>query len=66
MFLFCCLGGGHVLFLAVRAGVVFFVVRAGTGVRSLTGLPGWALRDLTTKKPNSKKHGFLNMGVLWG
>ena len=63
LFFFAVWAGGHVLFLAVRAGGVFFAVRAGTGVHSLTGLPGWALRDLTTKRPNSKKK---TGSSIWG
>ena len=46
-FLFCCSGGGR----------VFFAVRPETD--SFTGLPGWALRGLTTKKTKQlKKKGF--------
>ena len=37
-------------FLPFWEGAFFFAVWAGTGVESLTGLPGWALRGLTTKK----------------
>ena len=48
MFLFCCLGGGR---------VDFFAAWAGTGVHSLTGLPGSALRGPTTKKTKQQnKH----------
>ena len=46
-------------FLFGRGRVVFFAAWAGTGVHSLTGLPGWASRGLTIKRPNSKqKNGF--------
>ena len=46
-FLLCCLGGVRVFFLAVWAGDVFFLLLfgRGTGVHSLTGLPGSCLRD---------------------
>ena len=44
-FVFCCLGQGH----------VFLAVWRGTGVHSLTGLPGWVVKgpEQTTKQ---KKH----------
>ena len=45
-FNFCRLGGGV---------LVFFAVWAWSGVHSFTGLPGWALRGLTTKKTKNKK-----------
>ena len=52
----CCLHGGRVLFCAVWAeACLFFAVWAGTGVHSLTGLPGWALKGLTTKKTKQQK-----------
>ena len=68
-FVCCCLGGGvfYVLRFAVWAGgvfyclpfgwgrVCFFAVWAGTGVHSLTDLPGRALRGLTTKKTQQQK-----------
>ena len=68
-FLFCCLGGGF--FFAVWAGVrvyfvccfggglVFLLFGRGTGVHSLTGLPGSSSSDPTTKKTKQQKHGFL-------
>ena len=60
---FGCLGGGRVLFFAVWAGgVLFFLLFGrGTGVHSLTGLPGLSSSDPTTKKTKQqtqKKHGF--------
>ena len=59
---FCCLGGGRVLFFAVWVGgVIFFLLFGrGTGVHSLTGLPGSSLSDPTTKKTKQqkKKNGF--------
>ena len=69
---FCCLGRVDMVFLAVwAAGVLFFccwggwlflflLSGRGTGVHSLTGLPGSSLRDPATKKAKhqKKKHGF--------
>ena len=81
----CCLGGRHVLFVAVWAGAwfgrvayfivccpfgwggrvcvcvcvcffFFFAVWAGTGVHSLTDLPGRAFRGLTTKKTKQQQN----------
>ena len=57
---------GVVFFFAVWAGgvcVCFFVFGRGTGVYSLTGLPGSSLRDPTTKKTKQqqKEHGFPNL-----
>ena len=57
---FCCLGGqrkGRVFVFAVWVGsrVSFFSVGTGTGVHSLTGLPGLFLRGPTTKKTKHKK-----------
>ena len=46
VYVFCCLGGWRVFFL---------LFGRGTGVHSLTGLPGSSLSDPTTKRPNSKK-----------
>ena len=56
-FIFCYLGGVRVSFFAVRAGCFFFALRAGTGVHSLTGLPGWALRGLAILEKKKKKKG---------
>ena len=54
-FFFCCLGGG-LFFFVVWAGVVFFLLFGrGTGVHSLTGLPGSSLSDPTTKKTKQQK-----------
>ena len=52
-----CLGGGRVLLLAVWVGGVIFVLLfgRGTGVHSLTGLPGSSLSDPTTKKTKQQK-----------
>ena len=66
-FICCCLGGRVFHFLLFGRGacfslpfgrgrVCFFAVWAGTGVHSLTGLPGWASKGLTTKRPNSKSN----------
>ena len=63
---FCCLGGGvfffllfgrgRVLFFAVWAGGVFFLLFGrGTGVHSLTRLPGSSLSDPTTKETEQQK-----------
>ena len=53
---FCCLGGGRVLFFAVWAGRVFFLLFGrGTGVHSLTRLPGSSLSDPTTKETEQQK-----------
>ena len=41
---FCCLGGG-----------VFFLFGRGTGVHSLSGLPGSSSSDPTTKKTKQQK-----------
>ena len=47
---FCCLGGRRVFCL---------LFGRGTGVHSLTGLPGLSSSDPTTKKTKQeKKHGF--------
>ena len=58
-------GRGRVLFFAVWAGGVFLFLLfgRGTGVHSLTRLPGSSLSDPTTKeteqkKKKKKKHGF--------
>ena len=80
VFFFCCLGGGRVLFFAVWAGVVFFFCclgggREGTGVHSLTGLPGSSLSNPTTKKTKQQKKkkkntgsglGFRRYLIRWG
>ena len=59
---FCCLGRGRVsFFFAVWAGGVFFLLFGrGTGVHSLTRLPGSSLSDPTTKETEQQKqkHGF--------
>ena len=57
-FHFCCLGGGRVYVFAVWAGGVFLFLLSGrgTGVHSLTGLPGSSLSDPTTKKTNQQKN----------
>ena len=55
---FCCLGGGRVYFFDVWAGDVllfFLLFGRGTGVHSLTGLPGSSLSDPTTKKTKQQK-----------
>ena len=50
VFFFCCLGGG-VFFLLFGPWAFFFLLFGrGTGVHSLTGLPGSSLSDPTTKK----------------
>ena len=69
---FCCLGRRRFFFavwaracfffFAVWAGGVFFLLFGrGTGVHSLTRLPGSSLSDPTTKETEqqNKKHGFL-------
>ena len=45
---FCCLGGWRFLFF-------FLLFGRGTGVHSLTGLPGLSVRDPTTKKTKQQK-----------
>ena len=58
---FCCLGGGVFFFLLFGPGAFFFLLFGrGTGVHSLTRLPGSSLRDPTTKETEQqkKKHGF--------
>ena len=54
---FWCVGGGRVLVFAVWVGGVFFFLLfgRGTGVHSLTGLPGSSLSDPTTKKTKQQK-----------
>ena len=44
---FCCLGGGRVCF--------FLLFGRGTGIHSLTGLPGSSSSDPTTKKTKQAK-----------
>ena len=55
-------GGWLRFFFAVWAGwIFFFLFGRGTGVHSLTGLPGSSLSDPTTKKTKQQKnmkHGF--------
>ena len=61
IYVFCCLGRGVFFFFAVWAGgvFIFLLFGRGTGVHSLTGLPGSSLSDPTTKKTEQqKKHGF--------
>ena len=55
VFFFCCLGGGRVFFCLGRERVFLFAVWAGTGVHSLTGLPGSSSSDPTTKKAKQQK-----------
>ena len=62
VFFFCCLGGvfgrGRVFVFAVWAGGVFFfflLFGRGTGVHSLTRLPGSSLSDPTTKDTEQQK-----------
>ena len=51
---FCCLGGVRVYDFAVWAGgVLFYSIGRGTGVHSLAGLPGSALKK-TTKNQTAK------------
>ena len=65
--LFLLFRRGRVLFVAIWAGGVFFLLFVqGTGVHSLTRLPGLSLSDPTTKETEQqkKKHGFrvISMG----
>ena len=55
--MFCCLGGGRVFFFPFWAGscVLFLLCGRGTGVHSLTGLPGSSSSDPTTKKTKQQK-----------
>ena len=57
VFFFCCLGGGRVLFFAVWAGDVcfFLLFGRGTGVHSLTRLPGSSLSDPTPQGTEQQK-----------
>ena len=56
VFFFCCLGGGvFFLLLFGRVRVFFLLFGRGTGVHSLTRLPGSSLSDPTQKRSNSKK-----------
>ena len=54
---FCCLGRGRVIVFAVWAGgrAFFLLFGRGTGVHSLTGLPGLSSSDPTTKKDQTAK-----------
>ena len=64
VFFFCCLGGVRVLIFAVWAGACFFLLFGrGTGVHSLTGLPGSSSSDPTTKKTKQKKEEKKKNGV---
>ena len=64
VFFFGCLGGGRVLVFAVWAGCVFFLLFGrGTGVHSLTGLPGSSLKEPTKKTKQQKKNGFLPLSL---
>ena len=48
---FCCFGGGAFFWLFGRETLfVFLLLGRGTGVHSLTGLPGLALMDYSTKQ----------------
>ena len=61
MFYFCCLGGGVFFFLLFGPGACSFCLLfgRGTGVHSLTRLPGSSLSDPTTKETEQqKKNGF--------
>ena len=56
----CCFfavwAGGVTVFAVWAGGVSFFwLFGRGTGVHSLTGLPGLSSSDPTTKKTNRKK-----------
>ena len=56
MFFFCCLGGGVFFFLLSGPGACFFLLFGrGTGVHSLTRLPGSSLSDPTTKETEQQK-----------
>ena len=59
VFFFCCLGGGVFCFLLFGPGAcVFFfflLFGRGTGVHSLTRLPGSSLSDPTTKETEQQK-----------
>ena len=53
---FFCLGGGMFFFLLFGPGACFFLLFGrGTGVHSLTRLPGWSLSDPTTKETEQQK-----------
>ena len=56
-FFFLAVWAGCVIFFAVWAGGVYFslLFGRGTGVHSLTGLPGSSLSDPTTKKTKQQK-----------
>ena len=53
---FCCLGGDVFFFLLFGPGAFFFLLFGrGTGVHSLTRLPGSSLNDPTTKETEQQK-----------
>ena len=68
-FFFCCLGGGRGFFCCLGGGVFFFLLFGpeacfffffllfgrGTGVHSLTRLPGSSLSDPTTRETEQQK-----------
>ena len=54
-FVCCCLGGWHVFLLFGRVACFLLLFVRGTGVHSLTGLPGSSVRDQTTKKTKQQK-----------
>ena len=62
VFFFCCLGGGEgggvvgACFFSAVWALFFLLFGRGTGVHSLTGLPGSSLRE---RRPNKKKHWLL-------
>ena len=56
VFFFCCFGGGMFFFLLFGPGACFFLLFGrGTGVHSLTRLPGSSLSDPTTKETEQQK-----------
>ena len=62
----CCLGGVRVYVFAVWAGgVLLFLFGRGTGVHSLTGLPGSALKENNKKYQTAKTHGFRRSRAPW-
>ena len=55
-FVFAVWAGGDFFFAVWAGGVFFFLLSGrGSGVHSLTGLPGSSLSDPTTKKQTTKK-----------
>ena len=78
VFFFAVWAGGRVLFFAVwaeacsffcclgRERFFFLLFGRGTGVHSLTGLPGSSLSDPTTKKTKQQKKntGSMALGML--